>query len=313
MEQASKRYLLFASALLAACDPGGSGLTGPDDPPDIRQFVTGAAAENLNSQGLFTLAQPVAPDTIPIITEQRARDLAASFVRSFGPSLKPYWEKERGRSIDLRDLKADARVFYASTPYELFPEGFHSAFRRAFGPFYVVRMNAGSRAVVMVAVSAYATEVEIDSEGFIQRPVHRGMEFVSQAVPVDTTSLLYLSPEQAVARVGRLTGARVSEVPELMRLEMRWSPLSAVWKLSLDRPVRVRTVQDSRVVEVQELYVGPEGGRRLMIPAQEQPREFMTTAVRIGPAGEDLGFAPVHVQVKPGVPTVFEEVVVESK
>ncbi|CAN5777177.1 hypothetical protein BH23GEM5_BH23GEM5_10810 [soil metagenome] len=76
-------------------------------------------------------------------------------------------------------------------------------------PGTLVRMMSGSTPVLHVAVAAYASEVEIDSEGYIRRPVETGMEFLSQGIPVDTTrphlaGSLY--PEAAVVRVGRLTG-----------------------------------------------------------------------------------------------------------
>jgi hypothetical protein len=305
--------LLGAIILIAGCD--GSGITRPQPPPDLRAFVTGAAADNLGHDGLFLLEEPVAPSSRAIIVPDRARDLAASYVRTFGPSLENDWERERGQRIAISGLKPDPRVFYASTPYEAFPEGFHPAFGTAFGPYYIVRMTSEGVPTLLVAVAAFATEVEIDGEGKIQRPPLRGNEFVSQGIPVDTTRpylATAVTPEDAVLYVGSLTGARVSEVPELVRVGLAYGPLSSSWKLTLDRPVNVRTTANARRAEVRDLYVGPERGRRLMIPAAEQPSEYLIPALRVGTDGEDLEPETVRVGIKPDQPTIFEPVVIDS-
>lgn len=298
------------SLLLAGCD--GPDISGPGVPLDVRPFVTGAAAEALTVDGLFAFPAPAAPSTRSIISPERARLLASSYVASFGHALKPYWDKERGRPIDLTSLQADPRVFYASTPYGPFPDGYHPAFSRGFGPYYLVRMMSGPTAVLLVAVAAYATEVEIDYEGKIHRPVQHGNEFVSQGVPTDTTrpNLSSLaSPEEVVVRVGRLTGARVSEVPELVRVGLPLGPFSSLWRLTFDRSVRVRAAKSGRTVEVRHLYVGSEPGRRLMTPISEQPTEYAMPAIRMSPTGEELGTETVYVRIQPGQPTIFEEVV----
>lgn len=300
---------IASSLLLAGCD--GPNITGPEVPVDVRPFVTGAAAEALTVDGLFALAPPAPPSTRPIISPERARLLASAYVASFGQSLKPYWEKDRGGAIDLTDLQADPRVFYASTPYEPFPDGYHSAFGRGLGPYYLVRMMSGRSAVLLVAVAAYATEVEIDAEGKIHRPVQRGNEFVSHGVPANPSRpnrASLPSPEEAVAGVGRLTGARVSEVPELVGVGLPLGPFSSLWKLTLDRSVRVRA-KSGRIVETRHLYVGSEPGRRLMTPSSDQPTEYAMPAIRVNPTGEELGTETVYVRIQPGQPTIFEEVV----
>lgn len=285
----------------------------PDGPTDVRPYIVGAAAASLTPEGQFILRAPAAPAERPIITPERARALAAAYVLSFGPSLKRYWDEDRGRPIDITRLQADSRVFYASTPYELFPAGYHPGFTHGYGPYYLVQMKAGSTPVLHVAVAAYASQVEIDNEGNVRRPVERGNEFLSQGIPVDTARPNLpgsLSPEAAVARVGRLTDARVSEVPELMWPGLQVRPFSSLWKLTLDRTVRVRAIASGRTTEVRHLYVGAKPGRRLMIPADEQPTVVTSWPMRTGPNGEEI-IEPVQLPLVPGRPTVFEEVVVE--
>lgn len=297
------------AALLLGC---AEGPVSSGDAEEVRQYVAGSAEQRLGSDGLFTYPEATAPSSAEIISEQRARELTASFVLSFGPATKPFWDRERGRAIDLARLRADTRVFFVHTPYELFPEGYHPAFRRAFGPFYLFTLGSGREPEVLMAVSAYATDVRIDLDGKLDRPRQSGMEFVTHGVPVGTSpdgegSLL--APEAAVVRVGRATGARVIEVPELVMMNIPYGPLNAAWKLSLDREVRVRTTAGSEARTVSTLYLAPVMGR-LLIPAAVQPPYQDFPAVRIGPAGEDLGQETVRLPIIPGRPTDFEEVTV---
>lgn len=298
--------------VLGACDE--RGITGSNGPPDVRPFVTGSAAAAVGEGGLLLLPRPAAPGTRAIITPERAGGLASSYVFTFSRWLKPYWDRERGDAIEVARLQHDQRVFYASTPYASFPEDFHPGFSIGFGPYYVVRMLSRSRPVLLVAAAGYATDMEIDKQGRLDYPVYGGNEFISQGFPLDTMKpdlAAFATPEEAVVTVARLTGTKVSEVPELMRVGLPLGPFSSVWKITLDRPVRVHTRDGSRTVDVQHLYLGSERGRRLMIPAADQPTEYEMYAFRIGPDGEDLPPEFIRLPILSGRPTVFEEVRVE--
>lgn len=301
---------LGVSGFFAACD--GPGITEPERPADVRPYVTGAAAAAVGADGLFTFPEPQAPGAEPIISAERARDLAAAFVRTYGPAYEPLWEEEAGRDIALAQLRPDARTLYAHSPYELFPDGFHPAFRRAFGPFHLVWMRSGNDTPLVIAVSAYNREVTIDSDGMLVVPPNRGMEFFPQVLPASNRPAIIapLLPEEAVVRVARLTGARITERLEHVLREFPSGPLGGVWKLTLDRPVRVRTVDGGRTAEVRELYIGRLRGSQLFIPAAEQPRETVTSAFRIPPVGQEPVWETVRLAVRPGVPAVFDEVTV---
>ncbi|HEY0153934.1 MAG TPA: hypothetical protein VGB92_18120 [Longimicrobium sp.] len=273
----------------------------------MRQYVAGSAEQRLGSDWLFTYPQPTAPSSAEIISQPRARELTASFVLSFGPAMKPFWDRERGRGIDVARLRADSRAFFVHTPYEFFPAGYHPAFRRAFGPYHLFTLATRREPEVLLAVSAYSNDVRIQPDGNLDMPGRSGMEFVTSGVPVGNGSLL--GPEEAVVRVGRATGARVKEVPDLVMLNIPLGPMNAAWKLSLDRAVRVRTTAGSEARTVSTIYLAPVAGR-LLIPAAVQPSYQDFPAVRIGPAGEDLGEETVRLSIIPGRPTVFEEVTV---
>lgn len=303
--------LVLSATTAAGCD--GPGITDPPSTPDVRPYVVGAAAQAVGADGLFTFQVPSAPAAEPIITTDRALELAKSFVLSFGPNMKQLWERESGVRIDLSTLQPDPRVLYASSPYELFPEGYHPAFRRAFGPFYLVRMRAGSQTPLIIAVAAYNGEVAIDPDGMIDFPANHGMEFVSQALPANASArsvIAPLLPEEAVVNVSKLTGARISEAPEYVLREATTGPFGGVWKLTLEHPVRVRTVGGSRTTEVRELYIGRLRGSQMFIPASEQPSETVTSAFRIPPQGQEPVWETIRLSVRPGVPSIFEEVTV---
>jgi hypothetical protein len=175
-------------------------------------------------------------------------------------------------------------------------------------------MKSGGNRVLQVAVAAYATEVGIDGDGKIQRPTKGGGEFVSQGISTDSTRAdlpTFASPEEAVARVGRLTGARVSEVPELVRAGFPLGPFSSLWRVTLDREVRVKAPQSGRTITTRELYVGSEPGRRLMVPASSQPTEFVTKALRVDSDGEEIGVEQARVPIRPAPPLIFEEAVLQ--
>jgi hypothetical protein len=300
---------MMSALLLSGCRE--SGIIDPAPPPDVRPYVTGAAAANLGPDGLFNYPVAVAPSTEPIISAERARELAVSYTLSFGPVLEERWQQQHGQAFDYRELKADDRVLFQSTPFEMFPDGYHGAFRRMFGPYYLVRLGTEGHHRMSVAVSAYTTNVSIFPDGRLNRAFESGAEFFERGFPADSTSdeLAPLWPEAAVVHVARLTGMRVREVPEFVRMVWNWGPLGGGWKLTLESPVRVRTLSGGRTAEVRELYLGREGGRRLFVPASEQPTEYRTGALRSGDSEE---IVPVSLPILAGQPTVFEEVAIVS-
>lgn len=305
----SAPILLLAAALFgSACD--GTRITDSGKVESVRRYVVGAAADNLNGDGYFQFPVPLSPSALPIMSAERARALAHANVQTFGAELKSEWEKLHGGPIDLSVLNADPRVLYVATPYALIPDDFHPSARRVFGPYYLVRIKTRNTTVLYVCVSAYATEVQIDPQGTVRRPsLGRGSEFFMHAIPKDTSTLRLFTAEEAVVMLGSLTDVRVSEVPELVRREFPLSPAAALWKLTLERPVSVRTVTGSRTLETSELYVSPDTRARILIRSPVQPASHATTAFRVGPDGVGTVMDSLRVPTINGAPTVFEPVV----
>lgn len=255
----------------AACDRGAGTPTGIDSPPpEIGAFVTGEAAAALSADGTFPYAGPVHHREDPIISPNLAGEQAMGYVRAYGQFLHRSWEKEAGRSIDLRGLRVHSRVFYAESPYGRFPAGpISPGFRKGFGPYYLVTLTDGRSPVLLVGVAAFNTDVRVDERGLARIPPDGGNEFVSWGVPLDTTKYAVMTPERAVARLGFKTGARVTTPPQLVQMSVIHHPVIAVWRLSLDRPVRVRAAGGEWERETREVYLNGRG--HYMVPADEQP------------------------------------------
>ena len=300
---------------------GAGGLTAcerPVDPiapsaptPGIQPYVTGDAARDIGSGGRFISAgaAPGIPDQ-PIISAERAGELATAFARTWGRFYRDDWAKERGAHIDPGGLSADPRIYYAETSYGEVPDGFHPAFRRAFGAWYLVTLTQGGNPALVVAVSAHNTDMKIDGHGNLVQPSLSGNDFHAWGVAArdGAPGLRPLTPEQAVAAVGRRTGARIHRTPDLLLREIGQHPANALWRLHLDRGVRVRAAGRER--EARALYAGPGG--RYFVPRDTQPGSHRGTGIRYDASGQRIGPAPLEVPVKPGGAVEFEEVTVDA-
>lgn len=310
MRMRLKGSVLALSAVLSGtmgCEQARTGPMGaPVIAPALRNYVTGQAAADLDPQGQFAHAGAPVESDLPMITPAHAAEMAVAFVRTWGRHYKAIWEKSRGGSIDLASLQPDARVLFADTPYGRFPDGFHPAFTRAFGPWYLVTMKDGAAPVMVIAVSAYNTDQPIDGHGFLVQPRLGGNDFETLVIPRDTAGFRPLSPEEAVNRIGRETGVRVERTPELHLMDYTRHPAIAVWKLALERPVAVRRGNAAPVSYEKTLFAGPMGRYYLARPTQ--PGSIETYAIRYTASGERLGPATAIVPVRPGHPAEFDEV-----
>jgi hypothetical protein len=298
----------IAIALLSACEAPETAVAGLHAAPSqVHRFVTAEAAASLGADGRFALAQPVAPGDRPIISAERAGELALASVRTWGPSLRGAWERESGRPIDLGNLRVGSRIFFARTPYGKFPDGYHPAFARTYGPYYLVTLYSGPDPVLLISVAAYNEEARIDEKGLVHRPVNSGAEFFSMGLPAQSDEFQLVSPEDAVEEVGRATGARVTATPELVRLGMPYHPATAVWKLALDRDIPVQARGKGTTHRVRELYVGPVRSRRMLMAVRGNARMERTGAIANTPddridqvdvpilAGETVSFEAIDV------------------
>jgi hypothetical protein len=284
--------------------------------PRLPSFLTAQAAQRLDEAGHFRMEPPAPPAHLPIITPERARELAGAFLHTWGHTRGRAWQGERGRAVDLGSLRLSPRVFYAQTPYGPVPGSHHPAYQRLYGPWYILHFVSGTEPVVVLAVSAYATDLRIDEHGRVRQPVKGGTYFLSLAVSASDGRFVPLTPEEAAAHASRATGTRVADVPTLVLRGNGWHPATAQWKVTLHRPVRVaRTTPAGPAAaaeSVGELYVGPGGV--LSVPAAGQ-RPF--TRVPVLTAHGARGGPPPHVMVdvprRGDLPTALDEVTVTQE
>jgi hypothetical protein len=289
------------------CDVQKPELTQPRaSPPDISAYVTGDAARHLRAGGRFDIDNAAPDASGPTIDAARAADLALAFVRTFAHVEQRWWEEERGGGIDVSALRADPRIYLARTPYDPLPPGrLHPAYRRGFGSYYIVRLLSGQEPVLAVAVSALDTDVGIDRDGKVLLPAFGGNEFVVNGISLDATRFRPNVPEEAVERVGARFGVRVDRTPELVLRGRGWSPLGALWKLSLEHEVSVRGKDRAFTAGTREIYVGPGG--TMFVPGPRQPASWRGN-VMVGPPFPGP-MTTVDVPVRPGVQAEFEPVV----
>lgn len=301
---------LVISATAACEQPSLNPTTPSARPPEVRAYVTGDAAQNLETGGRFVLAAPPAQVDGPLITSERAGEFAVAFARTWGRFYQEDWSKERGSLVDPASLSADPRIFYAETSFGRVPDGFHPAFRRSYGPWYLVTLVQGGKPAVLVGVAAYNTDLKIDTHGLLVHPMLSGNDFhaVGIATRTGTFGVRPVTPEQAVEAVGRRTGARTHRTPDLYLLGKGQHPANAVWRLDLDRPVPVRAAGRAR--QVRTVFAGHGG--RYYIPSPQQPTGYQGTGIRYDASGQRIGPDLLDVPAKPGGVLAFDEVTLEA-
>jgi hypothetical protein len=175
-----------------------------------------------------------------------------------------------------------------------------------YGPQYLVFFDQGAEPELGVAISAYASDLTIEN-GNVREPREGGSYFTTHAVARSGRSpYVPVSPEEAVAIVSERTGAKVTQVPDLI-LRAGWHPLLAMWRLRLDRAVTVtrRGGGNGAGNAVREVFVS--ANRKLFVAAADQPAAIRVPAPRSGqPAGapEEV----IDLPRRPDMPLRFDEI-----
>ena len=242
--------------------PGGGPL---EARPDVRLWTAGNAFANLDARGNFVLPEPDSCGRC--VSLDRAVLLAQGYVRTFllestpvpplGSSVKEHLEQIHGAPIDWSAIRPDReQTFNAVTPYILEgdlpgPLDVHLA------DMLFVPLKVRGWTVATLAVSRHAGNVTLDLDGRLVFPVPYGGEFSTGGIPRAFGSrTIPVWPEEAVESVGRNTGAKVIEVPRLVRPEARIAARFARWEMYLDRDIMVRVVVSGLTEKTRLVYVG---------------------------------------------------------
>lgn len=291
--------LLAGLVLLAGCrDRAIPSSPEPLAAGDLRAFVTPELASQLSPDGTFQLPAP--PEGVRV-SPDRARELALAFARTFGPSLRGTFERQHGRPIDFETLRVGSPAYYAETPYEPLPEHVHPGIRNGYGPYYMLYLVSPDGTPALIVAISGNTEARIE-DGRVRFPLNYGNDFYAEGVRLGEGFAKPLSPEQAVRRVGEATGFPVAALPGLFRPDHEHHAVHARWKVTLERPVTVRSRTSGNTRQVRELYVGLRG--EFFVPSAIQPAEhnfpdFMTKTT-------------LRVPVRPGHPVAFESVTLSN-
>lgn len=293
------RPILLPMVLLLSCGeqpvvPGQSTLLPLD------QLVVGEAAANLTDEDLFRSVRPSVLHGRELISEDRARELAVAYVRTFGP-MNRSWERERGSAIDVSSLKADDRVYFADTPHGALPDSAGIGSHRSFGPYYLITFRERDEAVLVVAVSAWATDLRIDGRGNVVTPGVSGSEFYSVGLRPALQHLQSATPEEIVQVTGTLLGVRVAQVPRLV-VQPEAVPQTAIWWLGLEHPVEVTDRSGRQLsTDVVGVSITPTGAGGdtfdwlLLAPHADQPKFRSVTYI----SGPFLPVTPGNVALRP--------------
>jgi hypothetical protein len=150
----------------------------------------------------------------------------------------------------------------------------------------------------MIAVAAHNTAVQVDSAGNMLLPRFGGNAFWGEGISLDPSRGFYpLSPEEAVERIGKLTGARTTAVPQLYNMDIKWAPVTAVWKLTLDRRVPLYNHAAGLTTPTNEVYVGTEPGRDILRTAPVQPPASRFPLFFLRDSSRQSGREPVMTDV----------------
>lgn len=264
--------LAFACALVASSSCDLTEHAAPQEIPLDPVHVTGAAARALGPDGRFRLGSAESLNGDRMINADQARKLSLAFVRTFGRFFEPTWEQDRGEAIDLATLEASERVYFAQSPYgSLSRSDVHAAYRRNHGPYFVVTLLSHGTPVVIMGVSALATDYAVSETGQLVVSQSNGMAFLHEGIPLNGTEYRPMSPEEAVHYAATMTGVRVVSVPELVITSAKDSPTIARWKVDLESDVSVQT-PDGRARSTRTILVGSQRAARLSIPRTDEPR-----------------------------------------
>lgn len=313
--------ILAVGTAFGCTDPTGPGAV--PVPPDVRPWVTGAAAASLDDDGHFVFPDPAPPGPDEMVDGPFAAELALAFIRTWvanpnviriggGSSIRERLERDHGGPVDWSTVRPDARAaYFARTPYEPLPDSIgRDSLRRFYGPHYLVPLFEGDEQVASIWVAAYSTEVAITAEGFVDLPAVYGNEFFPGGVPGGLPFMLPLWPEEAVMFASEATGAKVAEIPVLTQLEAPKAPQGAVWQLTMDREITVLEIDSGVSRRARTVYVGVWGDPltvRWYRAADEQPT---TQTIRYATVldHEVVEWHEIEIGIRPDVPILFVEV-----
>lgn len=246
--------LLLATALaFSGCDQQSNDRTPPVEPAPRRTLLDALSpglAASLGPSGLLQVSSIEKSSTSgSVLSTSAAEKLATQFIRVFGPSTRAYLERDHAETLDFSQLVPMGRSVVSQSPYVPLDPGIQNPARKSTGPYYLVTLGYGGISRVLVAVSAYATDISLEG-GMLRYTGSQGMrgnEFRWYGIPKGKSSLI-VSAEEAAELAHLSTGRRVAEPPVFVRRGVDYGPTIGYWKLKLDQPATAMLPNGARVL-----------------------------------------------------------------
>lgn len=282
-------------------------------PPNVSSHVTDDVARTLDANGRFVLSSPESPDGSPIISEARARQLAAAYLRTFGVFHLQTYERQRGGKINLSEVNVGERAYFARTPYGPVPKGLHPSARKFFGPYYLVPLQTHGALTILLAVSAFNVDTQIGADGQLILPRLDGNGFIGAGIPAGHEANFAMSPEDAATEVARATKRKIKLVPELVLPGVAVMPVFALWKVSLESEVGMSRKDEQSHEKSREIFFGRFRPDNMLVPKRVQKKEETRTKSSLdaqGRLGPDITY---RVAVREGHSVEFDAVTVKPE
>jgi len=241
--------VLFALVFVSASCDDRSELA-PVMPTVDASYMTASVRNSIGADGRLVLDHASLSPKYPEIDELRATRLAAALVGNFASWVLDQLSYDRHAPIHLAQLHPCGRAYYAHSAYDAPGDGTSQVTRKAAGPRWLVPFCNGGVQEILAGVSAYATDVVLDSHGRISNA--GSANFSLQGVPVGLE--IPIPPERVVASIAQTTGQKIAAVPELIMRERPYGPALALWHVRTEAGVSVTDVHGRRTVS--DLFVG---------------------------------------------------------
>jgi hypothetical protein len=288
--------------------------------PVQREAVVPALLPSIDENGLLRFPTPTVPrDEMPLDT---AVAQAGEFL-FYALNIVLYRsgaESERGAFIDLPTLAPCNRPQLTRSVFETPPDTLIPAIRLQLGGRWTIPFCGTRRTPeVIVSVATLSNGARFQNSRPVGDTLNQLLAFRVNGIRWEWTAEHMVTAEEAVNEAYAVTGVRVARVPELVAAsQINGRPagyvVCPVWRLTLERPVRMGGFYSQRLLDLSEVYVadsdcpGVIGRTILLTPWREQPTSREFAVVVRDPTSPD-GFRR-HVYVATyKAPVAFESVI----
>ena len=292
--------------------------------PLLREAVVPALLSFIDeTTGLIRFPTPnVASDEMPLDTA-RAQAGEYLFYALNVFFIRASVAGSRGAFIDLPTLVPCSRPQLVRAVYERPPDTLAAAIRLQLGSYWTIPFCGTRRTPeVVVSVATLGNNVRYKNSRPVGDTASQGAAFRVAGIPWEWKVEHVVTAEEAVNEAYAVTGLRAMRLPELVSgNQVNGRPSGSVrcplWRVSLERPIRMAAVFSLRRLDLSEVYVGTTdcsgllGGALVLTPMPEQPvsREFV---VVLRDTTEVSGFRRVVYEARYRAPVNFESVIIEK-